>query len=292
MMEEIGCVRVMTDKALEDMWKVTVDMKPSANVFRYRNSSSIKVSGLTVDRKSEAAAQFSNHLDSCLEAVQKKLSPRGRSNLLQYFGEIVSNADEHAGTSEWVVCGYIDLDDKDLIYRCTIISFGASFASTFLTLPGDAFALIDVKEYLDVHRGGGFFSDRWREEDLIAVFALQGDVSSKNADAASTRGQGTVDFIEFFQSVSSACVGHEVDAVMTLLTGGTKIRFDGRYQMQKSSDGRKVIAFNPENDLSRPPDSRFVHALDGVFFPGVVISISAPLAVSVIEADHGQEHEN
>lgn len=288
MMEEIGCVRVMTDKSLEDMWKITVDMKPTANVFRYRNSGTIKVSGMIVDRKSEAAAQFSNHIDSCLAAVKKRLSPQGRSNLLQYFGEIVSNADEHSGTSEWVVCGYIDLNDKDLIYRCTIISFGESLASTFQALDPGAYAMKDVSEYLDLHRGSGFFTKSWREEDLISVFALQGDISSKNVNAASTRGQGTVDFIEFFQSVSLGCVGHEVDADMTLLSGATKIKFDGRYHMKRNDiTGRKTIAFNERNDLNEPPDASAVVALDKFCFPGVSISISAPLAVSVIEAANG-----
>ena len=271
------------------MWKVTVDMKPTANVFRYRNSVTIKVSGMTVDRKSEAAAQFSNHIDSCLAAVQKRLSPQGRSNLLQYFGEIVSNADEHSGTSEWVVCGYIDLNDIDLIYRCTIISFGESLASTFQALPPDAYAMRDVGEYLALHRGNGFFTTSWREVDLISVFALQGDVSSKNIDVTSTRGQGTVDFIEFFQSVSLGCVGHEVDAVMTLLSGKTKVKFDGRYHMeQHSATGRKTIAFNDGNDLSKPPNVSAVTALDASYFPGVAISINAPLAVSVVEAAHGK----
>lgn len=293
MMEEIGCVRVMTDKGLDDMWKVTVDMKPSANVFRYRNTSSLKVSGLTLDRKSEAARLFSDHIDSCLGAVGKALSPDGRSNLLQYFGEIVSNADEHSGSAEWVVCGYINLDDPDLIYRCTIISFGETFATTFENLPPNAYALKDVEEYVSAHQKGGFFSKSWREEDLVAVVALQGDISSKNVDENSTRGQGTVDFIEFFQSISAACVGHEVDAVMTLLTGRTKIHFDGRYQMSRSTiHGRKTIAFNSANDLALAPDSKAVRALEDESFPGVAISIAAPLAISVVEVPYGEERAN
>jgi len=80
---------------------------------------------------------------------------------------------------------------------------------------------------------------------------------------------------------------------MALLTGKTLISFDGTYHIQEPSPGaRKVIAFNEENDLAKKPDSRAVSVLSEESFPGVVISISAPLTSDMIEQAHGSADEN
>lgn len=289
MMDKIGCVRVMEDDYFASVGteaeKISVNLRKQEDVFRIRNGGSFESAGIGMDRKSIAGKDFADHVDSCLSKVNKKLSPVGKSDLLQYFTEIVDNATEHSGLDEWVACGYLDVEDSDLVYRCTIVSFGETFSSTFESLNEDSNAYDEVGQYVSLHQRKNLFTDSWRQQDLVAVMALQADVSSKNIDDNSTRGQGTVEFIEFFQSIRETCEGDIDKAIMAIITGQTEIVFDGTYQMKEiSRGGRKVLAFNARNDLSSPPDAHCVKALSGkYFFPGVVISIAAPLASSVVE---------
>ena len=295
MMERIGCVRAVTDDPTRPSGEgeLDLDLKTKGHVFRYRNSKFISTNGIVADGKTKMVEHFADHLDACLDNAGKRLSAEGKGDLSEYLGEVVSNAEDHSGLNEWLVCGYIDSDESELVYRCTVISFGETFASTFLSLPEDAYARQDVQLYVDMHQRKKLFSVGWRAEDLVAVVALQGDISSKNVDTSSTRGQGTVDFLEFFSKISNSCLGNGVDATMGLLSGRTLISFDGTYHIQEPSPGaRKVIAFNAENDLTVRPDPKAVRALSGEGFPGVVMSISAPLTSDMVEQAHESEHEN
>lgn len=292
MMEDIGCVRVMTDNSLDDA-RLDVELHARKGVFRNRGRGTRSTDPLSVDRDGRLGKKFSDHVDECLGSVKKKLTAKGRHSLLRYYNEIIDNIHQHSGLRESVVVGYIDPTDPDLTYRCTIVSFGHTFASTFEALPEGSSAYSYIEPYLNAHRAAGWFSSGWRAEDLIAVAALQGDVSSKNESTDDTRGQGTVEFIKFFQFVSSSCVGSTSDATMTLLTGRTLIHFDGRYSMvEQGANRRKVIAFNNEDDLTKPPDPAAVIAINDGAFPGVVISIAAPLARAVVEAQMNHGNEN
>lgn len=81
--------------------------------------------------------------------------------------------------------------------------------------------------------------------------------------------------MEFFLEL-----GQSLDAprppLMTIISGGTKLMFDGTYPMQDqetpSGQSRKVLAFNSENDLSLAPDPAYVGRFAG-FFPGTLVSL-------------------
>lgn len=280
-MDEIGCVRVLNAGATED---IKVSMQSGAKVFRHQNrGKALTVVGHVLDQRSQTCAEFADHLNSCLVARGLKLRPEARSELLTYVGEILDNAQTHSGLAHWVIVGFIDLDDNDFIYKCVITSFGRSIAETFLDLDRGSFAWGSIEPYLLQHKKTGLFDSEWHEEDLLAVMALQGDVSCINTSGETNRGQGTVDFIEFFQNLTAQAEIKNKNSVMTITSGSTLISFDGRYKMIfNPALQRSVIAFNSMNDLSRKPDSAAVRTIKS-FFPGVAISIAAPLGVGDVE---------
>lgn len=162
-----------------------------------------------------------------------------------------------------------------------IFNFGNTIAETFQRLPRDSFTYKQVKAYLDTHSQRRLFSTGWRHEDLFTLIALQGNVSSKNNNPQDTRGNGTVDLIEFFQRVHAECaVAKDAQATMSLISGSTVIFFDGRYQMRPNENGIKVIAFNDDNNLLQRPSSSCVRQLRGATFPGTLISLKFPLSVT------------
>lgn len=288
MMDEIGCVRVMHTGISED---IRLELGSGAKVFRHQNRKNLQVDPLTLDPLSAVAVEFADHLNICLASAGKKLTDSGRQQLLGYVGEIMANAQEHSSLAEWTIAGYLDQDNATLTYRCSIFSFGQSFFETFDRLGRDTVAYEQIEPYIEAHERSGLFNKYWRREDLVAVLALQGYISSKQV-AEGDRGQGTVDFIRFFQTVWKDCVATGPRPVMSVLTGRTLIRFDGTYEMVPSgSQKRMTIAFNDANNLLERPDPDAVKALDEGF-PGVVISISFQMTNAVLEEVDGTDNEN
>jgi hypothetical protein len=115
---------------------------------------------------------------------------------------------------------------------------------------------------------------------LFTLIALQGNVSSKNQSVMDTRGNGSVELIEFFQRMYAECSGTSTGgAEMIVVSGQTSIRFDGTYKMAANAAGVKIIAFNAANDLTQAPDAKYVKQLAGSSrFPGTLIAIKFPLS--------------
>lgn len=292
MMDEVGCARVLRTGADED---IKVSLRSTANVFRHQNrGKNLSVDALTADPISVTTREFSDHLNSCLALIGKRLSAKGRDRLLAYVAEVLINAQEHSGTAQWTIVGFVDQEDEGLTYRAAIFSIGSTIAETFNALASESYARGRVEPYIERHNKSGYFKAGWSKDDLLTVVALQGNISSKLDGPESDRGQGTVDLIEFFQDVSSECAAYASKPSMSIISGCTHIKFDGSYRMKyESSLGRMVIAFNEKNNLLEPPDSRAVRDLGRASFPGVMISIAVPLAAGTVEElpEEGR-HEN
>ena len=205
------------------------------------------------------------------------MTPRGRSALLFYTGELIDNIEQHGRSVGWYISSYLDPSGSPPICEVAIFNFGLTFADTFEALPQNSFPWAVVAPYIDAHRSRGWFSPAWRTEDLLTLIALQGGVSSKSSGPTDTRGQGTVDLIGFFQNICTACAVAVGETRMAMLSGDTHILFDGTYRMAPNSTGREVLAFNRSNSLAEPPDPNYVRHLQGVRFPGTVVSIRFPL---------------
>lgn len=220
------------------------------------------------------AMMLVDYFNECLELSNYELTPAGRHELANYAGEVLDNANEHSGSDDWFLVGYLDLANKR---NCELVIFnlGKSFAQTFLDLPHDHYTRKLVHPFVERHQEKGFFRRGWEPENLLTVVGLQGKISSKNFTSDGTRGNGTVDLVSFFQRVHDATQS-VTKPQMVILSGRTYIKFDGKYRMAADASGRPVIAFNPENSLESPPDRRYVRCLDTAF-PGTIVAIRFPV---------------
>lgn len=233
----------------------------------------------SADMKSVVSRKFADHFDLCLQSISRVLTPAAKGRLCQYVGEVIDNAEEHAGMLDWTIQGYLDTQLEIPMCEIVIFNFGKTIAQTFESLPESNFARLQVKNFIDLHKNKGFFNQGWCEEDLYTLIALQGGVSSKNTSTLDTRGNGTVDLIEFFQKLHIECgnnLGNQ-KTTMVVVSGATYVLFDGTYKMQETSSGKWIIAFNPTNDLSHKPDAKYIRHLDNAFFPGTLISVKFPM---------------
>jgi hypothetical protein len=232
------------------------------------------------DRKTKVTAKFADHIDRCLENIGMELTPPARGKLCNYVSEILDNVREHAGMYDWSIQGYLDMQQPTPMCEITIFNFGTPIAATFDRLPPEHFTRRQIEKYMERHTKKQFFSQSWRKEDLYTLMSLQGGVSSKNQSEAETRGHGSGDLIDFFQQMYAECSNGETSSArMVLISGSTYILFDGKYKMVTNSEGRRIIAFNDANDLMQRPDSSYVRRLQGVAFPGTLVSLKFPLSV-------------
>ena len=197
--------------------------------------------------------KFVQHIDKCLSCVKRELTDQGRNLLADYMSEIIENIEWHSNANIWRIMAYLDTA-KDANFTCeiAIINLGRSFAQTIGTLPIESYTRKQIQPIVDVHRQNNYFSSKWTLADIFTLLALQGDVSSKNNHNDSTRGQGTVKLINFFQQMHDECnTGTSIPttARMTIISGGTHIYFNGKYKMTKNARGNPRIAFNASNSL-------------------------------------------
>lgn len=255
------------------------DEEKDLNVFQMRNKRLLKSDSLgQADYKEKMSAEFVDHINSCLKANGRQLTAESRLVLSEYTGEILSNAEEHSGTNEWSIVGYLDNVHADHLCEIAIFNFGKTIASTFNDLNDTSYTKTIIQPYIDLHAKQGWFSSNWNEDDLLTLISLQGDISVKNSSKNGDRGQGTVEMIEFFQKMHKECLQKDKTcARMAIVSGSTHILFDGAYAMKEDGSGRKIIAFNSKNSLYEIPDKKYVSNMGEVGFPGTIIGIRFPL---------------
>ena len=267
-------------------------------VFEARNRSySNPGDGSKADFKDKQQANFVNHFRACLLDHGWELTELGIQQLGTYLGEILANAEDHPDYLDWTVQGYLDNALDVPMCEIAIFNFGRSIAESMHAVDRNGYTWRQVLPYLEMHAKRKLFGETWREEDLLTVIALQGNVSRLNMSSKMTRGQGTVEFIEFFQRINDLCNGKPTGARMAIVSGGTYVLFDGTYRMvAPSEDKGKIVAFNATNDLNEKPDSRFVRSLGEFRFPGTIISIKFPLSLAdgtlVEEVTNGSKHDD
>lgn len=262
----------------------TADEVKKLRIFDARNTHYVRsADAMSADFKDREQAKFVDHIDRCLKDHNKALSDEGKQSLVTYLGEILANAEDHAGFVDWSIQGYLDNSLEKPVCEIAIFNFGQSIAESLNKLPSSSYTKDQISHYVNTHKSKGLFGNGWREEDLLTVVALQGHVSRLNTSKDTSRGQGTVEFIDFFQKIHSMPNASK-EARMAIVSGGTYILFDGTYGMQdRIIDGKiagRTIAFNKANDLSELPDQKYVKSLGSHYFPGTIISIRFPLSLS------------
>jgi len=230
------------------------------------------------DAKTIAAERFAMYVNRCLSAEGKTLTPTARHLLCSYVGEVIENAEVHAGMVDWSMHGYLDMSMSQPNCEIVVFNFGKSIAETLEELPEGSYTKAQIAEFLDAHTGGGLFTRAWRRKDLLTLVALQSTVSCKNSSIDTTRGNGTADLIEFFQGMHderASIMGQPTR--MFIISGDTRILFDGTYRIEKNSEGTRLIAFNRTNDLKLPPDPSYVLPLKKARLPGTMIGVQFPI---------------
>lgn len=231
------------------------------------------INGNTTDPASDILKYFGD----CLKMQGCTLTKPGRRAFGKFLGELLDNCRLHTGKNgKWYALGFYH--NKENRGKCHI---------AILTIGDTIYESLSKKENVtkETHKAlknmtqkhKHSFGKKWDEEALWTWLSLQHGVSrlrDSKVDKNSTRGKGTVDIMEGFQSIGKSVEGS--DSVFTIISGSTMIKFDfEKYPIEHvkiNDEERRIIPFNEERSLEIRPDPNNVKKID-TFFPGTIYTM-------------------
>ena len=244
----------------------------------YRDVTKVKFEG----QKEIDATDLIEYVEKCLSRFNKMLTQDARQALGTVLGETLANAEEHSTLHNRYLIGYMEETNNNQshygLLNVVIMNTGSTIYERF-KYPDEneninMECVSQMRSLSEKFTKKGFFDfSKFTEENLWTLYSLQGGVSIVPR-VIRNRGNGTIGFIKSFFNLKGSS---DVDNIsrMTILSGNTRIDFDGTYQISESvgTDGRKkeCMTFNKSNSLEEKPDSKYVYNTKH-YFPGTLIS--------------------
>ncbi|MCM3040396.1 hypothetical protein M3201_11870 [Paenibacillus motobuensis] len=259
------------------------------STFRVGSSTTLKSSdGASVSDL--AATRVVEYFIECLETQGFGLETEGQAYLTQIVGETINNCELHSGEfCQWFASGYYysHAEDQCGELHLSIINFGQTIYEGLKYFSKSQRTRDELTNISKEHLDKGFFSaNKWDEESLWTLYALQDGVSKEKTDNAGLdRGNGTIQLISAFQSIGGNMNGGIPE--MSIISGNSYIYFntDPISKLGPVDVGgteRYHVAFNESNDIRQPPSDKHVRKLKN-YFPGTAITMRFFLDKKYIE---------
>ncbi len=231
----------------------------------------------TIERKDIDTTTLTDYVQDSLARLNKKLTLDKLDDLCTIIGEILINAEEHSTTQYRFSIGYFQEKRENGrhfgVFRLVILNFGKTIYEKFAEPQSPNKEIIGRMQHLssEYTKKRLFRGKEFEEENLWTLYALQEGVTSI---PNKKRGNGSIQFIESFFSLKGEGQIAGEKSRMTILSGNTRIIFDGTHRIiERISDGQKfkVMTFNKSGKIEQAPDKRFVQYAEN-YFPGTLIS--------------------
>jgi hypothetical protein len=219
-----------------------------------------------------------DYVIDCLASSGHTLTPIAEGNLSKVVGEVMANAEEHSNFRYRYAIGYFVKPNKinnDLgVFKLSIFNFGQTIYESFSK--NDDCNSVIIEQMADLSHQytakSWFKKAKFEEETLWTLYSLQEGVTSlKNWK----RGKGTIRFIDrFFKLKGDDC--RDNMSKLTLISGNSKIVFDGTYPLQEIIKGNnekpmQVMTFNNSGNIRELPNDKYVTFVPPTF-PGTLIT--------------------
>lgn len=195
-------------------------------------------------RKGNASTALVDYFNTCLGFIHKELTIPGRTKLVDAFGEIIGNSEEHGGIDvEWQVLGCFEKESSYVNFA--ILNKGYSIFETLSDQTSTSKSvlekiekvILDHRNFLKKTTDFLFKDDQW-VQTIWNVMALQEGISSKrtNDSEGNTRGQGMMDVLEFIAEIRET----SNDAQVAIISGNSYILVD--YEVSTTFSGADGIS--------------------------------------------------
>lgn len=214
----------------------------------------------------------------CMTKMGRTLTAEAEANLFTIIGEVLINAEDHSSGDKSFSIGYFQDKEENGehigIFHLVVLNFGKTIYEMFSdpNCPNPS-VVEDMRALSAEYTRKGFFSKaQFEEQCLWSLYALQEGVTSK---ADWKRGNGSIRFIDSFFNLKGDNKKDNISN-LSILSGNTRIVFDGTYRLQDRVKGKqpkkfKMMTFNDSGDIAIAPDKKYVTFADN-YFPGTLIS--------------------
>lgn len=246
-----------------------------------------------LEQKDIDTTELADYVLMCLKRLNKRLTEEKLDDLCTVIGEILINAEEHSTTNCRYSIGYfheISGDQRHYgILRLAILNFGDTIYEKFKDKNCQNKDIVRKmrnlsKKYTERNY---FLGNEFEEETLWTLYALQEGVTSIDPRKYKRRGNGSIRFIESFFNIKGIEENDDKVSKMTILSGNTIIKFNGRYNIKNKNingDEYKVMTFNASGNIEDEPDKEYVRFVKN-YFPGTMISAEILFDEGDIEND-------
>ncbi|MCI8485986.1 MAG: hypothetical protein HFJ20_02600 [Clostridia bacterium] len=254
------------------------------NLSRIEKENVIKLDIIKNEEQGVLCEKVIDYYDKCLNTQNYQLTKEGKQQFGNMIGEVIDNANQHGGRLvTWYTAGHFNLEKRNNRGKCRLVlfDFGDSIYENLKSEETTSYTKKLLKEKSQRHRR--LFNNKWTEEALWTLYALQYNVSRKRIDENDNRGKGTIKLIDSFMKIGKNSDGDE--PLMALFSGRSHILFDGTYKLSinKIEDKEvQIIAFNESNSIDERPDPKYVRRIEQNF-PGTMISMEFYLDKKYIE---------
>jgi hypothetical protein len=226
-----------------------------------------------------ASTELVTYFDNCFKENKLKIKEDAKTSLVDCFGEIIKNAEEHSGENptEWVVLGCYAKFNHSCSF--SIINYGNSFYESLADNKSTAQEVLQqVSTVIFNHNNviKKLMLDKELYKQVIYTYmAIQDGISSKRSGSgkASTRGQGIMDVMQFIDQIRNKT---NQETHLSIISGNTFLNIDYKYPLVEKKKGknqetRRIMYLNNENSFLNPPDLKKLNSIKSKF-PGVIFS--------------------
>jgi len=225
-----------------------------------------------------------DYIKECLGKVNRTLTDQAETKFYKVIGEMLLNSEDHSGRQMRYLIGHFEDNGDEQneagygVFNLSILNFGNTIYETFKSPNAPKRIVRQMEKLSGTFSFKNFFKKRkFEEETLWTLYALQEGVTSVNHRE---RGNGAIQFIENFFGLKGNSERDEVSK-MVIISGHTRIIFDGGYQITKGIRGKhgnefKMMTFNESGSIEDLPDEKYVMYEEN-YFPGTMISVRLKL---------------
>jgi hypothetical protein len=230
------------------------------------------------NKKGPHTKKIVTYLDKCLNQHGYKFTLQEWNDFEGIISEALSNAEDHSGQNSWYISANfsqeVNSKNKEVIVgevNLSIMNFGSSMYEAFIATKEDN------KEFFD--RANSFVVNHMKkngmafdEEQLFMFIMIQDQISRLKFEKES-RGTGTMKFINSFLELGDfEDTSKGYNPQLSIYSGKSLIVCDNTCKPIKSEDGAYSLALNAKNDLTLPPEKKYLKKLR-ITFPGTLLSV-------------------
>ncbi len=249
----------------------------------------------TIYRKDIDTTTLVDYVKDSLARLGRKLTDEKLEDLCIVISEILINAEEHSTNKYRFSVGYFteknDNGEHYGVFRLVIMNFGQTIYEKFKDpdCPNPE-SVTKMRDISVTYNKKKFFTKReFEEETLWTLYSLQEGITCTDPAEYKKRGNGSIRFIDSFFNIKGDKTVADDISKMTIMSGNTKIVFDGTYKITSNvmnGETFQYMTFNESGNIMNKPDANFVKFVD-YYFPGTIIS--AEILLNEDDLKYGNE---